>query len=468
MADAANRLAGIGSAISAANAAAAARTTGMLSAGADEVSSAVASVFSQYAKAFQSLTASATALHSQMVQTLTGGAGLYSAAEAANASPLQTLQQDVLGLINAPTNTLFGRPLIGNGANGTTNAQGVGTAGGPGGFLLGNGGNGGNSTATGAAGGAGGAGGFLSGVGGNGGTGGAGALGGAGGTGGLLGGAGGTGAAGPGTVPLTLQNGRLVATISIGSGPNAQVIVDTGSKGLIVPPQDVNLSSLGAATGSGQVTYGEPGNYLTEYYNTYSATVNFGNGMVTTPTSVAVVTSATSNGVPYAASQAPAILGIGVNSGGPVSTSPVTSLTGSYGQGVLLNEPNGTMTFGSNLFPSSGSVSGAPVTTVDVRIDGGTLTSTSGAFIDSGGLYGDVPTALNPPDIGGYVAPGTTISVYNTGGTLLYTTTTGVDQTVVVSSFAGGTFNTGLAPFLEDPIYLSYSPTGTGSIFFDT
>ncbi len=45
---------------------------------------------------------------------------------AVNADPLQTLEQDILGAINAPTQTLLGRPLIGNGANGYTDAQGIG------------------------------------------------------------------------------------------------------------------------------------------------------------------------------------------------------------------------------------------------------------------------------------------------------------------------------------------------------
>ena len=59
--------------------------------------------------------------------------------------------------------------MIGDGANGYTNAQGVGTPGGAGGWLFGTGGTGGISTSAGVAGGAGGAGGLLFG---NGGTGG--------------------------------------------------------------------------------------------------------------------------------------------------------------------------------------------------------------------------------------------------------------------------------------------------------
>jgi hypothetical protein len=128
------------------------------------------------------------------VQALSGAGASYAGAEAANASPLQTLEQDVLAVINAPTNALLGRPLIGDGANGTAAHP----NGGAGGLLVGNGGNGFSQASNpGVAGGAGGAAGFF-GNGGIGGAGGAGAAGGAGGTGGYLygnGGAGGNGGA---------------------------------------------------------------------------------------------------------------------------------------------------------------------------------------------------------------------------------------------------------------------------------
>jgi hypothetical protein len=68
----------------------------------------------------------------------------------------------------------------------------------------------------------------------------------------------------------------------------------------------------------------------------------------------------------------------------------------------------------------------------------------------------------------GVLAAGTAISVYTPDGTtLLHMTTAGAQQTSVVSSFLGGNFNTGIAPFLQDPIYLSYNPGGTGTTIFD-
>ncbi|ORA71015.1 PE family protein, partial [Mycobacterium heidelbergense] len=140
----AENVAGIGSSLSEVNAAAAAPTTMLLAAADDEVSTAIASVFSSHAQQYQALSARAAAFHAQFVQALAGAGGAYADAEAAGASSLQTLGQDVLGAINAPTQLLLRRPLIGNGTNGAAN---TGQAGGPGGLLWGSGGSGGSGGA---------------------------------------------------------------------------------------------------------------------------------------------------------------------------------------------------------------------------------------------------------------------------------------------------------------------------------
>lgn len=164
LATAAQNVANIGTSLSAANATAAASTTSVLAAGADEVSQAIARLFSDYATHYQSLNAQAAAFHHSFVQTLNAAGGAYSSAEAANASA-QALEQNLLAVINAPAQALFGRPLIGNGANGTAASP----NGGDGGILYGNGGNGFSQTTAGVAGGAGGSAGLI----GNGGNGGA-------------------------------------------------------------------------------------------------------------------------------------------------------------------------------------------------------------------------------------------------------------------------------------------------------
>jgi PE family len=72
---AATDLTNIGSTIGAATAAAAAPTTSVLAAGADEVSTAVAALFGAHAQSYQALGARAAAFHEQFVQALTTGSG---------------------------------------------------------------------------------------------------------------------------------------------------------------------------------------------------------------------------------------------------------------------------------------------------------------------------------------------------------------------------------------------------------
>src|SRR5271156_445245 len=123
VAAAAGNLGGIGSTLSAANAAAAFPTTGGLAAaGADDVSMAVAALMGGHGQGYQSFSAQIEAFHQEFVQNISAGASAYANAEAANAAaianPWQTVQQDLLGAINAPTELLLQRPLIGNGTNG--------------------------------------------------------------------------------------------------------------------------------------------------------------------------------------------------------------------------------------------------------------------------------------------------------------------------------------------------------------
>ncbi|WP_156803113.1 PE family protein, partial [Mycobacterium gordonae] len=150
---AASDLANLGSVLSNANSAAAASTTGLLAAAEDDVSAAIASLFSTHGRSYQMLSTQAATVHAEFVRALAAGAEAYTGAEAASASPLNLL----LNAINAPVQALTGRPLIGNGANG---APGTGQNGSPGGWLLGDGGSGG-SGAPGLPGGAGGAAGLL-------------------------------------------------------------------------------------------------------------------------------------------------------------------------------------------------------------------------------------------------------------------------------------------------------------------
>ncbi|MGO9692801.1 MAG: PecA family PE domain-processing aspartic protease, partial [Mycobacterium sp.] len=311
--------------------------------------SAAATQLSSWAAALEGLPAElAAAVASNPVS-----AALGSATSAASSDPFALLggvvsqvQQDVLTVVNAPTDLLLGRPLIGNGYNG---APGTGQAGGAGGLLWGTGGTGG-SGASGQPGGAGGAAGLL-GHGGTGGAGGTGSYGGPGGQGGLLHGSPGTsGANGTAVkdsqqIPITVFQGtEPIVNASINGGPSVPLLVDTGSTGLVIPLKDVgNIFSLGLPTGAGISGYSGGLDYV---YLTFNAPVNFGGGVVTSPTAIDVpilswpttLGGATSFSSFFASDGVAGVLGVGPNAGGPGPSIATQALPGALGQGVLINE----------------------------------------------------------------------------------------------------------------------------------
>lgn len=174
-------------------------------------------LFGMHGQTYQALSARAAAFHERFVQALATGGGAYAAAEAASVSPLQS----ALDLLNAPTQALLGRPLVGNGANG---APGTGANGGDGGILFGSGGAGGSGAA-----------GFGAGI--------PGGRGGDGGSGGLIGDGGTGGGAGAGDA----------AASAGGNGGNARLIGNGGDGG---PGM---FGGPGGAGGSGGTIFGFAG-----------------------------------------------------------------------------------------------------------------------------------------------------------------------------------------------------------------
>ena len=183
-----------------------------------------------------------------------------------------------------------------------------------------------------------------------------------------------------------------VIYISVNGGPRVPVLVDTGSAGLVIEPQYVGQQGLGQSTGSG--TSGYSGG-LTYTYNTYTTPVDFGNGIITAPTSIDIV-SAASQGA-FASYFAPAgvvgVLGIGPNAGGPGPSIPTAALPGELKDGVLLYEPGGFLVLGPNPLPVRTSVPGAPIASLTVQVGNGDLVPVS-VIIDSGGVYGTMPSSV--------------------------------------------------------------------------
>ncbi len=95
-------LATIGSNVSAAHMVAAAGTTSVIPAAADEVSTGIAQLFSQHAANYQALAGQAAAFNNQFVQHLTSGAFSYASIEAAIAAFLQDIPQQLVPFIAFP------------------------------------------------------------------------------------------------------------------------------------------------------------------------------------------------------------------------------------------------------------------------------------------------------------------------------------------------------------------------------
>ena len=264
--------------------------------------------------------------------------------------------------------------------------------------------------------------------------------------------------------------------VSIGGGPVTKVTLDTGSIGLIVPPQDVNPATLGTPVQTGlSVTYGNSSNFVTETFNLYDTTVNFGNGIITTgPTEVGVVTSVTHmvNGVSTSASPSSAapILGVGAatNSEGPLTTTPVRALPGNLSEGLLIDQPAGLVQFGANPLNPIAATDGAGVTTLGVSINGqNPIYVINGTFVDSGGNWGDIPQNYGTGVTSdGHVPQGTTINFY-AGNTFVFGETVGGSSQSPTVGPSSDLVNTGDYIFEFTPIYLGYFGSSQGTLIFD-
>ncbi|OBJ04860.1 hypothetical protein A5660_17790 [Mycobacterium alsense] len=136
VAAAASNLAGIGSTLHEATAAAAGQTTAITSAAADDVSLALSELFGSYGQQFQALSAEAAAFHSEFVRLLNNGAAAYLGAEMINAQQTMTASGAA-----AATDPLLGG-LLGGGSGGGLLGGLLGGGSGGGGLLGGLGGGG--------------------------------------------------------------------------------------------------------------------------------------------------------------------------------------------------------------------------------------------------------------------------------------------------------------------------------------
>lgn len=294
------------------------------------------------------------------------------------------------------------------------------------------------------------------------------------------------------TVPMDVNLvTQPVINLSVGGGPETEVLVDTGAAGLVMPIWNINPFGItGLPTG---FNIGQFGGYLNYFYLELPTTVTFSGfdqdgvaGTVTADTSVAAVLFAFPADFnifgpwsihDYLAGSSTGILGIGPNALGPTPDHiPTADLPGELGRGVLIDQPNGELIFGVNPLEGGIAVDGAPWSALYVSLNGATPQQVNGV-IDSGGVFGTMPASVLSnagitPTSTGTLPDGTLIRVYTPGGQLLYSytvssTTYSADPAnastrgpVVISA---NNMNTGNLPFAMEPIYVSYD---TGQTIF--
>jgi len=294
-------------------------------------------------------------------------------------------------------------------------------------------------------------------------------------------------------IPITVQEDtEPTVQATVAGSPDQTLLLDTGSSGLVIPWENLgsndftaleNLYDLGFPTGINESGYSGGVQYIYLEYN--DATVNYGDGALTTtntPIDVEILSWSDSD-----ASGAPAnfeqfltdndstgILGIGDGStdGGPTE-SPLQA-DGYEGVTVdipnvptTLDEPDGDLIVDpSNPGTAIATFDGAPTPSTELTekvTDGGTTVGSDSVYddIDSGGVYGTIPSSIASTDL-----VGDKITVYD-GSTPLYSYTVGTDtpdgsdQTPVEESGIGTSqddpIDSGIVPFLGHEVYIDYA-----------
>ena len=266
-------------------------------------------------------------------------------------------------------------------------------------------------------------------------------------------------------IRLEMQyNGQRVRTepiihISVNGGERVAVLVDTGSRGLLIDPRYVGVDGIGGHVGPrGEASYGD-GSVVTYFYP-YETTIEVGSDITTAPTQVLIVELESVQGFTDYNGDYVGVLGIGPNSGGPGTTNPFVDLPGMLNQGVLFDERRRRLILGPNPYAARVTVDGAPSSQLTVKV-GDYAPQVVDTWVDSGGILGDIPDFV--VDGATSIPVGTLISVYTEDGeTLLYSyRTTRANNPGVVDGDNQSFVNTGYVPFSLGTLYFSYAGQGT-------
>jgi hypothetical protein len=156
-------------------------------------------------------------------------------------------------------------------------------------------------------------------------------------------------------------------------------------------------------------------------------------------------------------------LGVGPNATGPGPSIPTQALPGTYGQGLLINQPDRYLQFGpvqslpNTLGNPIATLPAMPITKLDVMVNNSNNFISVPSIVDSGGVQGTLPSGLN-------AQPGQLIQVFaqDDHTTPLYTFTYGQNYSPVPIS--SGLMNTGNLLFKDHPVFIDYV-TGQAKIY---
>jgi hypothetical protein len=280
----------------------------------------------------------------------------------------------------------------------------------------------------------------------------------------------------------TYEDTEPTVLAAVDGGSSVPVLVDTGSSGLVIPWEDLgsgsefqDLLDLGFPTSFGESGYSGGVDYL---YLTYDLPVTYADGLeTTTPVEVEVYswdpsdfssffTNDAFQGFLADNDSAGGILGIGDATSGGAGESPFEAA--GFG-GVTVDEPAHELyvqstpeTTGISLTASGSTVSGLTET---VTSPTGTTSATVSDDLDSGGVYGTIPSSLAPS---GELPDGDTVTVTD-GNTVLYSYTVandGANQLPNESPTAvtGDDIDSGYQAFEYSPISIDYN---TDTLYVD-
>jgi hypothetical protein len=275
-------------------------------------------------------------------------------------------------------------------------------------------------------------------------------------------------------IPLSLAEDTEPTVQATVDGQPTTLLVDTGSSGLVIPWQDLgsnelqDLLDLGFPTSFGFSGYSGGVDY---FYLTYDTTVDYGNGTLDTtgtPVDVELFSFPTSADSPanfqdfLADNDVTGILGIGDGVGpgtSPLEADGYEGVTVDVPQSELVVSPTNA---GTPIATISDTASGAPISALTESVNGGTPVAVSDD-VDSGGVYGTIPSSL----VGNAGVPsGTEIEVFS-GNTEVYSYTVGTDSlgdSEAPTVVSGTSIDSGIEPYLEEPIFIDYA---NDSLTFD-